>query len=192
MKTDDILTFLSTAPDEIRPWAEEQRQRLLHPESGVKPTRFQRLTSTWGKPLLMAAVIAAVVFGVYYIGKPPAEPVDTAAPPAMGEAAKQQVDVARMAELTAQVEADPSDIDARLELGVLLMGAGDPEGAEEQWVAVTELDSQRIEPWYNLGFLYLSRQPADEAKAREAWEKVLEIDPDFPQAEVIKNHMPGG
>lgn len=190
MKTDDILTFLDTAPDEIRPWAEEQRHRLLHPEREVKPTRFQRLTNTWGKPLLMAAVIAAVVFGVYYIGKPPAVP-ETAAQPAMGEAATQQVDVARMAELTAQVETDPSDIDARLELGVLRMGAGDIEGAEEQWVAVTELDSERIEPWYNLGFLYLSRQPADEAKARAAWEKVLEIDPDFPQAEVIKNHMPG-
>lgn len=190
MKTDDILTFLDTAPDEIRPWAEEQKQRLLHPPKDVTRTRFQRVSDKWFKPVVMAAVIAAVVFGVYYIGKPPAAPEQPAAAPQMGEAASQQVNVARMAELTAQVERDPSDIDARLELGVLLMGAGDPAGAEEQWVAVTELDAERVEAWYNLGFLHLSKQPADDAKAREAWQKVLEIDPDFPQAEVIKNHMP--
>lgn len=190
MTTDDILTFLDTAPDEIRPWAEEQKRGLLNPRPEVTPTRFRRVVDTWAKPLLMAAVIAAVVFGVYYIGKP--DPAETAAPPQMGDAAAQQVDVARMAELTAEVELDPSNIDARLELGVLLMGAGEVQGAEEQWVAVTELDPERIEAWYNLGFLYLSREPADDAKAREAWQKVLEIDPDFPQAEVIKNHMPGG
>lgn len=189
MKTDDILTFLDTAPDEIRPWAEEQKHRLLHPTAEVKRTRFQRVTDTWARPLLMAAAIAAVVFGVYYVGKPAEEPA--AAPQQqMGEAARQHVDVARMAELTAQVQQDPSDVDARLELGVLLMGSGDVAGAEEQWVAVTELDPERTESWYNLGFLYLSQQPPDNAKAREAWQKVLEIDPDYPQAEVIKNHMP--
>lgn len=191
MKTDDVLKFLDTAPDEIRPWAEEQKRRLLTPEPEVSRSRFRRVSDTWAKPLLMAALIAAVVFGVYWIGRPAPQPQDMAAPQ-MGEAASRQVDVARMAELTAQVEADPSDLDARLELGVLLMGAGDPAGAEEQWTAVTELDQENIPAWYNLGFLYLSKQPADEAKARAAWEKVLEIDPDFPQAEVIKNHMPKG
>lgn len=100
--------------------------------------------------------------------------------------------MARLAELTAQVEREPSHIDARLELGVLLMGSGDVAGAEEQWLAATQLDPERIEPWYNLGFLYLSQQPADTASARDAWQRVLEIDPDFPEADIIRNHMPEG
>lgn len=191
MKTDDILSFLETAPDDIRPWAEEQKRRLLTPGTEVKTTRFRRVIDRWTKPVVMAAVIAAVVFGVYYIGKPAEVPEETAAPQ-MGEAATQQVDTMRMAELTAQVKTDPSNVDARLELGVLLLNAGDPAGAEDQWLTVTELDPERVEAWYNLGFFYLSQQPVDNAKARAAWEQVLEIDPDFPEAEIIKNHMPEG
>lgn len=186
MNNDDILTFLDTAPAEIWPWAEEQKRRLQSP--------VRRATERWARPVVMAAVIAAVVFGVYYIGKPapsPAPEQDVAAAPA-GEAAGQAVDVARLAELTAQVEREPSHIDARLELGVLLMGSGDVAGAEEQWLAATQLDPERIEPWYNLGFLYLSQQPADTASARDAWQRVLEIDPDFPEADIIRNHMPEG
>lgn len=192
MKTDDILTFLETAPDEIRPWAEEQKHKLTHPEVEAKPSRFQRVTDRWLKPVIMAAAIFAIIFGVWYVGRPPVQP-EAAAPHAqtqMGEAAQQQVDVARMAELTAQVEADPADVDARLELGVLLLQSGDLAAAEEQWVAAAEQDPERVEALYNLGFLYMSKEPADTAKARDAWQKVLEIEPDFPQADIIRNHMP--
>lgn len=192
MKTDDILTFLETAPEEIRPWAEEQKRKLTHPEVEAKPSRFQRVTDRWLKPVIMAAAIFAIIFGVWYVGKPPEQP-EAAAPHGqtqMGEPAQQQMDVARMAELTAQVEADPSNVDARLELGVLLLQSGDLDAAEEQWVAAAEEDPERVEALYNLGFLYMSKEPADNAKAREAWQKVLEIEPDFPQADIIRNHMP--
>ncbi|MHA7861163.1 tetratricopeptide repeat protein [Tessaracoccus sp. Y36] len=198
MKTTDILEFLDTAPDEVRPWAEEQ-QRVLRAggepaaaAKGVPRPRFRRLIDTWAKPLLMAATVFAIIFGVWFLGRPPAEPATAPQQTQLGEAASRSVDVQRVAELTAQVRATPSDIDARLELGVLLLESGDPVGAEEQWLAAADLDAERVEAIYNLGFLYMSKEPADEQKARDAWERVLEIEPDFPQADVIRNHLPQG
>lgn len=191
MKTDEILRFLDTAPDDVRPWAEEQKQQLLHPGAEAKPSWFRRLSDKWAKPIVMAAAVFALVFGVWYVGKPPAQPESAPQQQAqMGDAAAQQVNVVRMAELTAAVEAEPSDLDARLELGVLLLQDGDVSGAEEQWLAAAELDPERVEALYNLGFLYMSKEPAEAAKTRDVWERVLEIEPDFPQADVIRNHMP--
>jgi len=135
----------------------------------------------------------------------------------------QKLDKDREAELKAQIEADPTNVEARLKLGTLyynaalypevipqlqsvldqdpdnldaLLGIGAAEyktnqydAAEKHWLRITELAPQRVEPWYSLGFLYMARTPADPARAREAWKKVIEIDPDSNMAKEVTTHL---
>jgi cytochrome c-type biogenesis protein CcmH/NrfG len=89
------------------------------------------------------------------------------------------------------VARDPDDADARLALGVALFNAGDLDGAEEQWATVVEFAPDRPEGYFDLGFLYLSRDPADPAAAQEAWAKVVELAPDSDLAQVVETHLTG-
>lgn len=75
------------------------------------------------------------------------------------------------------VGAEADDVDARLVLGVYQLNAADLNGAEQSWLEVTRRRPQSAEAYYNLGFLYVSRTPADHDKARAAWQRVIEIAP---------------
>lgn len=87
------------------------------------------------------------------------------------------------------VDLDPEDVDARLALGVALFGLGDLEGAEEHWGAAAELAPDLAEVHYNLGFLYLSMDPPAPDLAEEAWNRVIELDPDSSLAQTAAAHL---
>lgn len=146
-----------------------------------------------GRWVIALAVVAGVVFGVWYAGRPAAQDEATASTttPTMSSAVPDEEAEARVEELTAAVEADPEDTSARLELGVLLFNAGQTEAAGEQWLAVTELAPDEQEAWYNLGFYHVSTEPADYDAAGECWARVVEIDPDSELADVASMHLGG-
>ncbi len=204
--------------DEDNAEVDTPRVSALERRAGVSPLNL----------VLVTLLAAAIVVIVQMAGRPQPEPT-TAMPSnhppidassslaAMDQA--QKLDKDSEAELKAQIEADPANVEARLKLGTLyynaslysdmipqlqsvldqdpdnldaLLGIGAAEykttqydAAEKHWLRVTELAPQRAEPWYSLGFLYMARTPADPARAREAWNKVIEIGPDSDMAKEV-------
>lgn len=96
-----------------------------------------------------------------------------------------------MAQLKAKVDAEPTNADHRLVYGVALYNAESYGLAEEQFLEAGRLDPADPAPWYNLGFLYLSLDPPDDAKAEAAWRKVVEIVPGSSMAETVGKHLAG-
>ena len=256
---EDLESFLSTAPDQLKDWAQQQLARFdeTHRESpedgdddGADPSDLlpedeedaeedapkvsaleRRVGVSRLNLVLVTLLAAALVVIVQMAGRPQPEPttampsnhpsINASSLAAMDQA--QKLDKDHEAELKAQIEADPSNVEARLKLSTLyynaalypevipqlqsvldqdpdnldaLLGIGAAEyktnqydAAEKHWLRITELAPQRVEPWYSLGFLYMARTPADPARAREAWKKVIEIDPDSNMAKEVTTHL---
>lgn len=87
------------------------------------------------------------------------------------------------------VELEPDNVDARLILGVAYFNDGQLDAAETQWLRAAELAPKSPDPWYNLGFLYLSRSTPDFAQVEAAWTKVIELAPDSDIAKTARNHL---
>lgn len=137
-------------------------------------------------PLVGLALVAAVVYGVFLIGRP----ADSGSMlPAASAPVTQRDDSGRIAELEQKLAEKPDDIASLLELGVLQFDAGDLERAEELWTRVTELDPRNPSAWFNLGFLHLAEDPPNMEEARVDWEKVLEVAPDSDLAATIRSHL---
>lgn len=119
-----------------------------------------------------------------------ADPADAAT---LRELAAEYFRVGRFAESAAWqakiVAQNPSDIDSRLILGVAYYSDGRYDLAEEQWLSASSLDPGSADPWYNLGFLYLSLDPPDDARAEAAWRKVVELAPGSDIAATVSEHL---
>ena len=165
-------------------------QRRPRVTAGTKSAPRTGLAGGGAKIALVVALILGGSFGLWYAGRDTTQGVD-AGTPTMTTGTAENADPLRQIELEAQVQQDPEDLDARLELGILYFNQGQVTLATEQWEAVTELDPQNITAWYNLGFARLSEDPPDMEAAQEAWQKVLDIDPESELAETISMHMGG-
>ena len=66
---------------------------------------------------------------------------------------------------------------ARLALGAAKFNLGDVADAQRDWLRVIALDPENVEAYYDLGFLYLSEDPPDMARAKKMWRKVVELAP---------------
>lgn len=118
------------------------------------------------------------------------DPNDTEALMSLGDAffAAGQYDVA--AEwLTRLVALDPDDTRALLALGAAQFNAGDAAGAEANWTRVVELDPENVEGHYDLGFLYLQREPPDLAAMQREWQTVVELAPGTEVASSVQAHL---
>lgn len=88
----------------------------------------------------------------------------------------------RMQELETALAANAADAAARLELGRLLAGGGDLDGAEKHLRAAAEADKDNatgaaLEAWSVLADAVMREEKPDVAKAKEALGKVQELDP---------------
>ena len=215
----EILDFLDTAPPELREWAEATARRVQDEHDAAQPTPdaepvdepaaaeagatvitpadlrthpepFKRERKGWhpSTAILATLAVAALVFGIYWIGQPQSPDAVQAGAP-QEQAADPQVDMARLAELEQLLAEDPANIDAHLEMGVLLVQLGDYQRAEHHWLRVTMEDPENEMAWFNLGFLYLSQPEPDMEKAEAAWRTLLEVAPDSKSAEVVRGHM---
>ncbi|MFT3876231.1 MAG: hypothetical protein QM708_07420 [Propioniciclava sp.] len=87
------------------------------------------------------------------------------------------------------VELNPDDVDNLLILGVALYSGSDFAEAEKVWLKTAVLAPTSAEPWYNLGFLYLSLDPPDDQRAEAAWQRVIDIDPSSDMAITVGKHL---
>lgn len=94
-----------------------------------------------------------------------------------------------IAELTAAVERDPEDVDARLDLGVAHFNLDELDSAREQWQAVLAINPDNVPALYSMGFYYLSLLPQDVDAAYEVWGRVVQLDPESVEAMNIQAYM---
>lgn len=87
------------------------------------------------------------------------------------------------------LEVVPNDIDARLVIGVAYYAQGDNDNAEKVWLENLALDEKNAETHYNLGFLYMSKNPPEIEKTQQHWQKVIDYAPDSDMAETVSNHL---
>lgn len=177
----------------------ENDDDILHRKVKVPAASGPRTTSPSGggrvftmRFALVVALLAGILGGVWYAARPTTSAPTTATPTLGTGTAPTEADVAvRIAELEARVAEDGNDVDARLELGVLYFNQGQTDAAKAQWLTVTELAPDNATAWYNLGFYYLTIQPADMAAAKAAWQRVIDIDPESEMARTASMHLAG-
>jgi cytochrome c-type biogenesis protein CcmH/NrfG len=90
------------------------------------------------------------------------------------------------------VAIDPGNVKAGLALGAAKFNLGDVADARRDWLRVIAADPKNVEAYYDLGFLYLSKNPPDMAEAKRMWRKVVALAP--PGSEVAKTvatHLKG-
>jgi cytochrome c-type biogenesis protein CcmH/NrfG len=88
------------------------------------------------------------------------------------------------------VALDPDNVKAHLALGAAMFNLGDDDAARRQWSRVIALDPENVEARYDLGFLYLSSEPPQTAKAKQLWRKVVDLAPPGSQAaRTVKTHL---
>lgn len=195
----DELDELGEADDDVIGARRRARVRVHGP--GNPPGQAPAATATgqpgrasrWARTALVAAVVLGAGFGIWFAGLDEHPEADPGGNPSLAAGSPgDDADLAQyIADLRTAVEADPSDIDARLELGAALFNDSDLTGAKEQWDAVLALDPEQAIAWYNLGFYHMSSDPPDWDAVRASWEKVLEIDPASTMAATVQTHLDG-
>ncbi len=121
-----------------------------------------------------------------------ANPKDVASLIALGDIFFQAGDYNAAGGWMAKVVAlQPKNLEARLALGAAQFNVGNVAEAERHWKRVVALDPKNVEAYYDLGFLYLSTQPPDKARAKAAWRKVVEIAPTSAVAKTVATHLKG-
>lgn len=89
------------------------------------------------------------------------------------------------------LELRPGDVTARLALGAAQFNLGATGEARRSWLHVIAADPKRVEAYYDLGFLYISKSPPDLANARRMWHKVIELAPGTEVAKLVATHLKG-
>lgn len=189
-----VVSYLLDAPESLKAWAEEQLE-AIDPDGAVaarveKERKDEAITVPataakkesgfpW-KGIALGAALLAVVFGVWYMGIPKDETPSPGAVPTMGEVPVFEVDEERAAELEAQIEADPTDLDAMRELAQLYFDAGDWPRATTWLIRVVEEDPNDTDARLILGVTHLNVGNVSQAIVQ--WREVTEIDPDEPIA----------
>lgn len=87
------------------------------------------------------------------------------------------------------LELEPKNSDARLALGAAKFNSGDPAAAEEEWRQVLADEPTNAEAHYNLGFMFLSKNPPDVEGAKAEWAKVNELAPGSELAATAQAHL---
>lgn len=160
------------------------------PEASETRTPARRRVPLWLFALVGVAIGLVIAWAIQSQGGQPTMPADhppTDAPVATPTPLPPE----EMAQLKAKVDAEPTNADHRLVYGVALYNAESYQQAEEQFLEAGKLDPADPAPWYNLGFLYLSLDPPEDAKAEAAWRKVVEIVPGTSMAETVGKHLAG-
>lgn len=106
----------------------------------------------------------------------------------LAELALNNGDAKRAAEhLRDAVAQDPSNREARLELGRALWEAGNREGAESETAALLEVDPNNVDALYNMGAIQANQ--GQKAQAVEYWSRAVAVDPASPSGQSAQNGL---
>lgn len=171
-------------PEEPAPLAPTSADEQDGATDAAAPDKPRRL---WLFALIGVAIGLVIAWVIFNQGQPSQLPADH--PQTDAAVTATPISPEELAQLKANVEADPANTDNRLVYGVALFNEGQYDLAEEQWIEVTRLDPTDAGPWYNLGFLYLSLDPPAADKAEAAWTRVVELVPGTNMADTASQHL---
>jgi len=86
------------------------------------------------------------------------------------------------------LDLDAKNVDVRVDLGTCYRNAGKPDFAVKEYRKALEIDPNHINGHKNLGVV-LAYDLKDKAQAIKEFEKVLQIAPNAPDAEVIRQEI---
>jgi cytochrome c-type biogenesis protein CcmH/NrfG len=89
------------------------------------------------------------------------------------------------------VAIEPGNVKARLALGAAEFNIGDAADARRDWLRVIAADPKNVEAYYDLGFLYVSKDPPEMAEAKLMWRKVVALAPNSAVAKTVATHLKG-
>jgi tetratricopeptide (TPR) repeat protein len=119
-----------------------------------------------------------------------ANPKDTASFLALGALYWDSADYQASANFMSKVLAyDPTNADALVGRGAALYKLGDAAGAERDWRAAIAADPTNQEAYFDLGFMFLEKNPPDMDQVTAMWTKVVAIDPSTDLANYAKIHL---
>lgn len=87
------------------------------------------------------------------------------------------------------VKIDPKNVKALLALGAAQFNLNGTADAQRQWLRVIAIDPKNVEAYYDLGFLFLSKDPPDMARVKKMWSKVVKLDPGSAVAQTVSDHL---
>ena len=135
-------------------------------------------------PVLDQAAVASLM------AKIQANPEDADSLMALGDEYYKTNDFKTAGDWFAKVTAiEPGNVRGFLALGATAFNQGDAATAETAWKQAVTIDEKDVEAHYDLGFLYLNRQPADMAGVQREWTRVVELAPDSDIAKTVKAHL---
>ncbi len=135
-------------------------------------------------PVLDQAAVAALMVKIQ------ANPKDADSLMALGDEYYKTGDYKTAGDWYTKVTAiEPTAVRGFLALGATAFNLGDATTAETAWKQVLTLDEKNVEAHYDLGFLYLNRQPADMAGVQREWSRVVALAPDSDIAKTVKAHL---
>jgi cytochrome c-type biogenesis protein CcmH/NrfG len=211
-----------------RPTSSGKTRPVTKPRNSRPAKQTDRVTKSWWRSgklrgVVVLAVVAAVAFSVYSMGRKPSVPGISGPTTDQSSAASGQLDQAKVASLMTQLSANPKDkttlqslgdvyfaagdyktastweqkilalepknLTALLALGACQFNLGDTAAAEKNWLTVVKIAPRQAEAHYDLGFLYLSKNPPDMAKVRSEWNTVVAIDPKSDIAKTVQSHL---
>lgn len=188
--------FLDSAPEDLRGWASRRQAEadrifdlLTGPDSDLADLVASRQAAakkasagfpSWAKWLLGVVLVAAVVVGVYLIGKPPSDlPAMTAAEGASAAPAQAGLDQAAVADLMGKLQENPQDVAVLFGLGNLYYQANDYQQASEWYQKVLDVNADDEKGLVALGAT--SFNLGDLAKAEQLWTRAAELYPNNPE-----------
>jgi len=152
--------------------------------TGIPPINGSPAPEAAASPAVDAAKVAALMEKIQ------ANPKDTESLQSLADLYFQASDfVASTSFLEKIVAIEPKNVTALLALGAAQFNQGNSTEAEKQWRAVLVIDPKNVEAHYDLGFMFLSKNPPDMANAKLEWGKVIEIDPNSDVAKSVKQHL---
>lgn len=84
---------------------------------------------------------------------------------------------------------DPKNQKGLLALGAAQFNLGNSAEAKKTWLVAVGLYPESAEVHYDLGFLYMSQTPPDNANMNIEWKKVIAIDPNSALAKSVATHI---
>jgi tetratricopeptide (TPR) repeat protein len=87
------------------------------------------------------------------------------------------------------VEIDPKNDQAWVALGAAQFNQVNQTAAKASWLKAIAINPKNAEAHYDLGFLYLSGDKPDTAKAKVEWQAVIAIDPKSEIAKSVQTHL---
>ncbi len=156
------------------------RSREAPPRPKPAPPAVSSTTRTlWRSRRLQALVVlgavAALVFGVYSMGKPAVPALSRATDQASAQPSAAPIDQAKIAELMKQISANPRDTVALQALGDLYFQGGDYRTASVWEQKILAIDPKNVTALLAFGAAQFNLGNGTDAET--SWLKVTEIDP---------------